>query len=135
MTVIAKFLKKNLIRLIVATIIGLILMVIYNLSYQFGYSVNSWGELSYYRDGAFIAGMVLFFVGLLTIVSQFGTFDIFSFYAGRKRKDDGTKENYTEYVERKNENRSKFNFAFLSYFIIATCFLIFSFVIYFVQPH
>jgi hypothetical protein len=135
MSAIKSFFLKNYIRLIVAFAIGLILMVVYNLSYQFGHSVNAWANLSYYRDGAFIAGMVIFFIGLLAIISQFGAFDIFSFYAGRKRKEDGTKENYTEYVERKRESRTHFNLGFLSYFIISTCFLIFSFVIYFLLPH
>lgn len=135
MSAIKSFFLKNYIRLIVSLVIGLILMTIYNLSYQFGLSVNAWSNLSYYRDGAFIAGMVLLFIGLLAIISQFGAFDIFSFYAGRKRKEDGSKENYTEYVERKRETRGRFNITFLSYFIISTCFLVFSFVIYFMLPH
>jgi len=135
MNAIKTFFQKNYIRLIIAAVIGLIIMAIYNLSYQFGLSTNSWADLIYYRDGAFIAGMVLLFIGLLTVISQFGAFDIFSYYAGRKTKEDGTKENYTEYVERKRETRSHFNFSFLSYLIISTCFLIFSFVIYFLLPH
>ena len=135
MNAIFTFLKKNYIRMIVAFVIGLILMVIYNVSYQYGYNVNSWAGLSYYRDGAFIAGAVLFFVGLLVLLAGFGSFDIFSFYFARKVKEDGKKENYTEYVERKRETRSKFNFSFLSYLLIATCFLAFSFVLYFVLPH
>ena len=127
---ILSFLNKNKIRMPIAFAVGLVLMAIYNFSYQ-GRGENSWGNLEYYRDGSFIAGMVLLFIGLLVVISNFGAFDIFSFYPSRKRKDDGKKENYGEYVQRKNEQRSHFQFTFLAYFIVAFIYLIFSIICYF----
>ena len=131
MNAILKFLKKNYIRMIVAFVIGLILMAVFN----FARGWQSWSDLSSYLNGAFIAGASLFFVGLLVLMAGFGSFDIFSFFIARKVKEDGRKENYTEYVERRREQRTTFNFSFLAYLIIATCFLAFSFVLYFVLPH
>ena len=128
---IGQFLKKNWIRMLVAFLIGLLLMVIYNVSYATA-GANSWGRLEYYRDGSFIAGMVLFFIGLLAIISNTGFFDIFSFYPGRKKKENGSKENYAEYVQRRNEERGKFNLYFLSYFIIALVYALLSIILFFV---
>ena len=88
--------------------------------------VFPWDKLEYYRDGAFIAGMVLVFVGGLAIVGKAGIFDIFSYYPGRKKKENGLKENYGEYVERKRFERASKNMFYLSYFYIAMIFIVFS---------
>ena len=127
---IADFFAKNWIRLIVAFFVGLTLMALYNLSYALG-GYPSWTNLEYYRDGSFIAGMMLFFVGILVILAHFGAFDIFSFYPLRKRKENGYKENYGDYVERKTKERGKLSLSFLSYFIIALVFIIFSVILLF----
>lgn len=127
---IGAFLKKNWIRMLVAFAIGLIFMTIYNASYA-STGVNSWRQLEYYRDGSFISFMIIVSLSLLTLISQTGFFDIFSFYPSRKKKEDGTKENYSEYVQRRNEERGKINLSFLSYIIIALVYAIFSLVLYF----
>ena len=131
MVKIGEFFRKNWIRMLVSFGIGLALMILYNISYAVR-GANSWGSLEYYRDGSFIAGMALFFVGLLALISHTGFFDIFSFYPRRKRKEDGTKENYTEYVERKTIERGKLTLSFLSYIFIALLYVIFSLVLFFV---
>ena len=128
---ILSFLKKNWIRMLVSFLVGLVLMVIFNAVYA-NEGQPSWTNLNFYRDGSFIAAMSIFFIGLLGAVSNFGFFDIFSYYPGRKKKDDGKKENYGEYVERKNLERGKFNLFFLSYIIIALVYAIFSLVLFFV---
>lgn len=119
---IGQFFAKNWIRLLIAFGIGLAFMTLYN-AIQGQYS---WSHLEYYRDGSFIAGMILLFMGLLALLTSFGAFNIFSFYFNRKEKENGMKENYTEYSERKKEERSKFDFSFLSYIIIAFAYLLFS---------
>ncbi len=128
------FFKKNWIRLIVAFIVGLILMTIYNVS-NAAAGANSWGKLEYYRDGSFLAGMALFFFGLLVLVASLGAFDIFSFFTRRKKKDDGHKETYAEYVQRKNQERVKINFSFLSYIIVALAYILASLILFLVLKH
>ena len=128
---IGQFFRENWIRLLVSFLIGIILMVLYNVINK-GVDAPSWSRLEYYRDGSFIAAMALFFIGLLALISQFGFFDIFSFFAGRKRKEDGKKENFGEYVERKNLTRGHIRLYFLSYILIALIYAIFSLICYFV---
>ena len=117
--------------MIISFVIGLIFMAIYNASYS-ATGAPSWQNLEYYRDGSFISFMIITGLGLLSIVSYFGAFDIFSYYPGRKRKEDGKKENYGEYVERKNLQRGKFDFSFLSYILIARIYAIFSLILFFI---
>ena len=128
---IGEFFKKNWIRMLIAFGVGLLFMVFYNILYASA-GANAWTGLEYYRDGSFMAFLVLLAVGGLAAVGSTGFFDIFSFYPGRKKKEDGTKENYAEYVQRKNEGRAKLNLSFLSYFIIALIYAIFSLVLFFV---
>ena len=133
MNKIGLFFKRNWIRFVVSLGIGLGLLAIYLVSYQNSDSVNVWTRPEYYRDGLFIAGMVVVFVGGLAIVSNFGIFDIFSYYPGRKKKEDGKKENFGDYVERKKAERSSDrNLFFLPYFIVGTLFLGASLILYFV---
>ena len=129
MSKIGTFLKENWIRMIIAFAIGAVLMVIYNLSYQ-STGADSWGKLEYYRDGSFIAAMSLFFVGMLSLLSQFGAFDIFSYYPGRKVKENGKKENFGDYVQRKNLTRGHLKFYFLSYILIALVYATFAVITY-----
>ncbi len=129
MAKVGRFFQENWLRMLISFLIGLTLMAIYNFSYQ-STGANSWGKLEYYRDGSFIAAMALLFVGLLSIVSHFGVFDIFSFLPGRKVKDDGKKENYSEYVERKNLARGHLKLHFLSYILIALVYATFAVVTY-----
>ena len=124
------FLKSNWIRMLVSFLVGLGLMAAYNAVYA-GQGQPSWTNLHFYRDGSFIAAATIFFIGLLAIVANLGFFDIFSYYIGRKTKDDGKKENYGEYSARKTEERGKFNPFFLSYIIIALVFLTFSLILFF----
>ena len=130
----ADFFTKNWIRMLVAFLVGLTLMALYNVSQAAGGN-PSWTGLEYYRDGSFIAGMILLFIGLLVVIAHFGTFDIFSFYAGRKKKENGHKENFGDYVERKNKERGKLTLSFLSYIIVSLVFISFSLILFFTLQH
>ena len=123
---IASFFKENWIRFVASIGVGAIFMVIYNAILQSTTSVNIWALLSSYRDGATIGGFVLFFFGLLLILSHFGAFDIFNFFFGRKKKEDGTREIYSEYVQRKRMEKGHLNLYFLPYLIVGSLFLLFS---------
>lgn len=127
---IGEFFYKNRIRLLVSFLIGLTIMALYNLSYSSS-GVVTWAHLEYYRDGSFIAAMVIFFIGLLAVISFFGLFDIFSFYPKRKKKENGSKENFGDYVERKKKERGSFSLSFLSYILIALVYMTFSLVLFF----
>ena len=123
-------LKHNWLRMLISFLVGLGLMAIYNAVYA-SQGQPTWTNLHFYRDGSFIAAMSILFIGLLALVSKTGFFDIFSFYPGRKVKEDGKKENFSEYVERKNLSRGKFDPFFLSYIIIALVYLTFSLILFF----
>ncbi len=126
------FFKKNWIRFVVSIGIGIIMICIYNFGHQISLKINPWVLPYFYRDSLFIAGMVVVLTGGLSIMSNFGVFDIFSFYPGRKKKEDGKKENYGDYVERKKAERSsEKNLYFLPYFIVGALFLIASLILYF----
>lgn len=127
---VVEFFEKNWIRMIIVFSVGLVIMALYNVSYAAS-GAPAWTRLEYYRDGSFITAMSLFFVGLLVLIAHFGLFDIFSFFAGRKRKENGQKENFGDYVERKRNERSHFDFAFLAYILVSLVFLAFSLTTYF----
>lgn len=127
---IAAFFIDNYIRMIIASLIGVALMLLYIVFQNESTTKNAFSDISYYRDGAAITAAVLFFIGLLVLVGHFGTFDIFSFYPGRKKKENGYKENYGDYVERKRIERGRLNTAFLAYIFIAFLFFMFSLIVY-----
>lgn len=138
MNKIGEFFKKNWIRFLAALAVGIVFVVIYLVAYQSAVNkgeekLNVWVMPEYYRDGLFIAGMIVVFMGALAVVASFGIFDIFSYYPGRKKKENGYKENYGDYVNRKKlERSSNKNPFYLSYFIIGALFLITSLVLLFV---
>lgn len=128
--------------MLISLIIGAMIMIVFNVAAQsqkitdpdLGIKVNfnPWNKLYCYRDGAFLAGMILVGVGGLAIVGKLGVFDIFSYYPGRKKKENGYKENYGEYVQRKRIERGKRSMYYLSYFYIAAIYLFFSIIALFV---
>ena len=126
MAKIGLFFKENWIRFLASIGVGAIFMLIYNLVLQSTSDVNIWAMLSSYRDGATIAGFALFFFGLLLILAHFGAFDIFNFFFQRKKKEDGSKEIYSEYVERKRMEKGHLNLFFLPYLIVGSLYLLFS---------
>ena len=128
---IGEFSSKNWIRLLVSFLVGLVIMSLYNLSYTLS-GAAAWTHLEYYRDGAFIAGMVILFIGLLVIIYHFGLFDIFAFYPARKKKENGYKENFGDYVERKRKERGHLSLSFLAYILISIIYIAFSIILLFV---
>lgn len=133
MNKIGLFFQKNWIRFVASLVLGLAVVCLYNFSHQIALKINPWVLAYYYRDSLFLAGMVVVFVGGLAIVANFGIFDIFSYYPGRKKKENGKKENYGDYVERKKLERSADrNLYFLPYFIVGSIFLVASLILYFV---
>ena len=123
---IVTFFKENWIRFLACIGVGAIFMVLYNLVLQSTTDVNIWTMLSSYRDGATIGGFALFFFGLLLILAHFGAFDIFNFFFARKKKEDGSKEIYSEYVERKRIEKGHLRLYFLPYLIVGGLYLLFS---------
>ena len=133
MNKISEFFAKNWLRMVISLGIGIAIVCLYNISYQNADKVNTWIDPVYYRDGTFLAGMIVVFIGGLAIVANFGIFDMFAFYFRRKKRENGKKENYGEYVERRNvERSSRKDLFFLSYFIVGALFLITSVILYFV---
>ena len=118
------FLSENWIRFLIALMIGAVLMIIYN-AVQ-----NTWHLLRGYLDGFFISGMVLIGFSLLVLMSLFGAYDIFSFYFARKQKEEGGKENYYEYSERRRLEKVGKKLIFLPYLIIGVIYLSVSFIIF-----
>lgn len=125
MNVIGEFFRQHWIKLIVSFVIGLLLMVIYN-------SVRgTWNMFYTYVDGGFIAGAVLFLIGMLSLVNSFGAFDLSSFFFRRKRIDENRKEDYYEYVQRRSEERKGTRSGFLPYVFVGIMYILFSVIGYF----
>lgn len=118
-----EFLKQNWIRFIISIVYAVGVF----LAYMF--LNNGWNSLSYYGSGLFIAGFTLILIGGLSLVNQFGQFNIFSFIFNNKRID-GRKETLAEYGERKELQRSKKSIPFLPYMIIGVLVTIASVIIY-----
>lgn len=105
--------KYNIVRLIVAFVIGVTISILNVASY------NGWTTINCYKDGLFLGAFVCVLLAFLSILSNFGTFDIFSFFPGRKRTSEGRKESYPEYAERKKGERDTSKYGFIMYFVVA----------------
>ena len=127
---IGRFFRENWIRIIIAVVIGAVILLAYMLLH-ISSEYNQWVHPEYYRDGLFAGGISDVFIGILALLSFFGTFDIFTFYFKRKKKDSGYKENYGEYVERKRLERGHLNLFFLPYIIIGLLYISASLIIHF----
>lgn len=122
---ILNFIVEFWVRFLVGFLIGAIIMVIYNL-------INaSWTSFINYCNGAFIGAFFLISIGILSVLNMFGAFDIFSFFALRKKKEDGMKENLYEYSTRKKEERTKYKLAFIPYIFWGFVFFVVSLIFYF----
>ena len=91
-------------------------------------SVKGWAEANCYKNGLLLGAVVCVLVGVLSILGNLGSFNIFSYYPGRKTIN-GYKESYTQYIERKRAERVTSKYAFIVYLIdslIMICFAIIS---------
>ena len=126
--VVLNYLHRYWIKFLVCFALGLFIMAIYN------WSAGRWDLLVSYSNGGFIAGAVLFLVGLLSLVNSYGAFDLSSFYLRRKQVDETRKENYGEYVTRRAEERKKTRMGFLPYIIVGAMFIIVGISIFYSIP-
>ena len=128
MRIIVDYLRKYWLKFALCPVIGLLIMVTYNGAH------GQWNVPVAYSNGAFIAGAVLFLIGLLSLVNSFGAFDLSSFYFRRKQFDETRKENYGEYVNRRAEERKKTRMGFLPYVIVGAIFIIVGISIFYSIP-
>ena len=112
------YLRKNVVRFLLGLVIGLTLYFVYVTIQQ------GWNAMACHADGLFIAGAVVFGVGLLSIVLNLGAFNIFSYQAGRRRLESGRKEDLYEYTQRKKLEREAHKFGFVAYFITSVPFFL-----------
>lgn len=132
------FFAKNWIRMVAATIFGAVIMIIYValqsnvILPETNQPVYPWDKLIHYVNGLFIAGALIAFVSLLILLSSFGSFNIFSFYLRRKKKENGFKENYYEYSERVEKTHSSYRFIFIPYLLVGLVFIAIALTLYFV---
>jgi len=122
MSTVTTFFRKNWIRVLIASILGIGVMVLYNVS------AGDWKELISYSNGAFISGFIWLSVGGLYVVEGFGGLDIFAYLVRRKRKE-GHVESLYEYGERRKEQRKPSRFGFLAYFLVAVIYFLVSLII------
>ena len=101
-------------------------------SVETGNPIYPWDKLINYINGSFIAGAIISLVSILILLSSFGSFNLFSYYFRRKKKENGYKENYYEYTERVAKSQSSYRFVFLPYLIIGLVFIAVSLILYFV---
>lgn len=135
---ILEFLQKNWIRMSVSFFAGAIILIGYvalqsrTVSATTGEASYPWDKLINYVNGAFISGVLISLVSILILLSSYGTFNIFTFYMKRKKKENGYKESYYEYNERVEESQSSYRFIFLPYLIIGLVYIVTALIIYFV---
>ena len=120
------FFRENWIRLIVAFFVGATFYIVY-LAFR-----NGWQVLVSHVDGLFFAAALLILVGLLTLMVNLGALDIFSYQFGRRRMENGKREDLYEYGKRKKAEREKFKFSFIAYLIAAVPYLIAFIIVYIV---
>ena len=113
-------LKKYCILFVVACILVLI-----------GLLLNGFEYAIYYVNSFFVAGFSMVCFGGLSIINYFGGYDFMS-YAFSKRNPDGTKIQYSTYIENKESKRKVKNLPFGPYFVVGIIFIIISLVIYWV---
>lgn len=107
--------KKYLVSLVI-----MVLLIISILSSK-GYNL-----LINYCNAFFISGALFIGIGCLSILTNFGAFDVFS-YSGRyvvNRIRNVDVERYPEYSENKKEKRKKFRFNFVPYMVLGLIALI-----------
>ena len=121
------FFIEHWVRFLVAFLIGVIMMIVYLAI------ANAWTWVIGYCNATFISAFVLFSISILSVLNLFGAFDIFSFYIGRKKKENGAKEDLYDYSSRKKDERSKFKLVFVPYLFFALLFLVASLILYFLQ--
>lgn len=123
MSTVTTFFRKNWIRILIASILGIGVMALYNTS------AGDWKELISYSNGAFISGFIWLSVGGLYVVEGFGGLDIFAYLVRRKRNEEGHVESLYEYGERRKEQRKPSRFGFLAYFLVAVIYFLVSLLI------
>lgn len=84
---------------------------------------NAWHLILFYMDGAYIGGAILILLGAMSIVTNQGAFNMFS-YLGSKLGKDGRKLTYGEYVALKAEQRTSKRWYFFPYFLMGAIYLI-----------
>ena len=94
-----------------------------------GLLLNGFDLVLYYVNSFFFAGFAMICFGGLSIVNYFGGYDFMS-YAFSKRNSDGTKIQYSTYIENKETKRKAKKLPFGPYFVIGAVFLIVSLIIY-----
>lgn len=105
---------------------GILVIVIYN-------AVNGYWTLPFlYCDGAFIAGGSLVCIAGLSLCTNLGAFDIFTFMGAKKRTVSG-KVTFYDYSEKKKEQRKVKRFNWVPYLIAGIIFIIFSLCMMFVR--
>ena len=94
-----------------------------------GLLLNGFNFALYYVNSFFFAGFAMICLGGLSIVNYYGGYDFMS-YAFSKRNPDGTKIQYSTYIENKENKRKNNKLPFGPYFVRGTIFLIVSIIIY-----
>jgi len=113
MNKIVKYFKKNWLKCLILLGVGVILAVIYLAA------SNGWSKLYNYISAFEIGGAVVILLGLLSLVADQGTFDIFSYLFKRKKFDNGVHENYSQYAERRKEQiEAKDKFGWICYLVV-----------------
>lgn len=117
------FTSYNRLRFVVSAIFAILIFVLDLINVgrfdQFGSYCSAFGISAFFQ---------LLLAGLAFVGNQ-GAFDIFGFYPSRKRVN-GKKENYREFVERKNKDRELTKFGFMPYIFVGLILLFFSLIFF-----
>lgn len=99
-------------------IYSVLVLIIYN-------SIKGWGQLLPYCDALFFGGFSLVCVGILSLVTKSGGFDMFSYMFARKDSS-GVKPSYYDYTKKNEDRRKGQAIKSIPYFVIGLISIIIS---------
>ena len=109
------------IRYLISFIYGILILVIYNCT-------RNWIDIINYIDAFFIGGFSLVCIGGLSVVTNLGTFDVFThMFVGSKNG--LPKPSLYDYVESKKEKRHKKRFNCIPYFVLGVLYILMCFIL------
>ena len=105
------------VRYIVGVVLALIIGVLCLLSNGFEYRIS-------YVDAFSVAGAVVFFVGLLQVVSFYGAFDIFGYSFSSFRRKERKYTDYVDYQTKKRAEKSNSKLTYMPFIAVGAVFFI-----------
>ena len=116
------YLSKPIGKTVAITIISILAIIIYVI-------FSGIKSIVSYCDAFFVCGAILICLGMLSLVTYYGVFDIFGYstsyvYNGMKKGSVQRYKDFHDYIQQKTEKRKKKKYNFLPYLAIGIVYII-----------